>query len=238
MSVHDVRCFDHRAAVAGRPPVVFRPNHRMVLRGFIGPLVLVCLVGCQATEGLRDTLAYNDGFNDVIVGWRNRVWASQAWHEQRDLAANQSFPADFEQGFRDGYAATGYDGDGCPPPVPPRKYWTWKYQSPEGQGKVSAWYAGWPHGARAAEEDGVTNWSQIQVSHLIEKQYAPPYTGSAGNPGGAPSDPIAPPEPQPASPVPPAPPADGAGLQRVPQPPRGQVFVRPLPPALPSIAAR
>ncbi len=34
-----------------------------------------------------------------------------------------------------------------------------------------SWFAGYPHGARAAEEDGVGNWSQIQLSSNLQAQY-------------------------------------------------------------------
>ncbi len=41
----------------------------------------------------------------------------------------------------------------------------------EGQKKVSAWFAGYPYGARAAEEEGVGSWSQIQMSSNLQAQY-------------------------------------------------------------------
>ena len=63
-------------------------------------------------------------------------------------------------------------GTGCTPAFPPRDLWGWKYQSCEGQARVAAWFAGYPHGARAAEEDGIGNWNQIQTSSSIQEQYA------------------------------------------------------------------
>ena len=63
-------------------------------------------------------------------------------------------------------------GDGCNPAFPPRQYWGWKYQSSEGQAKVASWYAGYPHGARAAEEDGIGNWTQIQTSTNVQKNFS------------------------------------------------------------------
>jgi hypothetical protein len=51
------------------------------------------------------------------------------------------------------------------------EYWNWCYQSAEGQARVAAWFAGFPHGAQAAEEDGVGMWNQIQTSSSIQKQY-------------------------------------------------------------------
>jgi hypothetical protein len=37
---------------------------------------------------------------------------------------------------------------------------------------VAAWFAGYPHGARAAEEDGIGNYYQVQTSANIQHQYA------------------------------------------------------------------
>jgi hypothetical protein len=61
------------------------------------------------------------------------------------------------------------------PGLPPRHFWTWKFQTGEGQAKVAAWFAGYPHGAKAAHEDGAGNFQQIQVSHIIEMEYSPEF---------------------------------------------------------------
>ena len=61
--------------------------------------------------------------------------------------------------------------NGCTPTFPPREYWGWKYQSAEGQGRVAAWFSGYPHGDRAAEEDGVGHFSQIQMSSTAFNEY-------------------------------------------------------------------
>ena len=72
---------------------------------------------------------------------------------------------------RDGYEAVAGGKDGCTPALTPQQYWSWQYQNAEGQGKAAAWFAGYPHGARAAEEDGIGNWSQIQTSANIQSEY-------------------------------------------------------------------
>jgi hypothetical protein len=66
-------------------------------------------------------------------------------------------------------------GSGCVPPLPPREYWSWKYQTAEGQAKVAAWFDGFTYGAQAADEEGAGMWQDIQVSHLIEAQYSPEF---------------------------------------------------------------
>ncbi|MBI2481161.1 MAG: hypothetical protein HYV60_21745, partial [Planctomycetia bacterium] len=100
---------------------------------------------------MNNYLAYNDNSNDFVMGWRNSVWSGQAWHNQKNLFADHTEFRAFGAGFRDGYEAVASGGNGCPPPLPPRKYWTWKYQTPEGQCKVAAWFEGYTYGATAAE---------------------------------------------------------------------------------------
>jgi len=133
------------------------------------------LTGCSIGQSIGNYLAYNDTQNDFVMGWRNQVWARQAWHEQKyQFAGHQQFRA-FGEGFRAGYVSVASGGGSCPPAVPPRKYWSWKYQTPEGQCKVAAWFEGFTYGAQAAESDGAGNFQQIQVSHAIEVQYSPEF---------------------------------------------------------------
>jgi hypothetical protein len=131
--------------------------------------------GCSALQGVNDYIQYNDACDDFVVGWRNYAWSNKAWHARKAQFACEPQVHDFGEGFRAGYRDVAAGSDGCPPPLPPRNYWSWKYQSPEGQAKIAAWFAGYPHGARAAEEDCAGNWREIPVSHVIEQQYAPEF---------------------------------------------------------------
>lgn len=136
---------------------------------------LASFSGCSVFVGIRDYIAYNDSTNRLVMGWRNDVWAQQSWHENKHLYDDQPYKADFGVGYRDGYAAVASGGNGCPPPLPPRKYWRWHYETPEGQAKIAAWFAGYPHGAAAAEQDAAGEWQEIPVSHSIEQQYTPEF---------------------------------------------------------------
>lgn len=153
--------------------------HSLIRQTAMRLALFVCLTfvcsGCSLTKGLRDYIAYNDSCNDFVMGWRNNVWSRQAWHEQKGYFADHPELRAFGQGFRDGYRDVAGGGSGCPPPVPPRKYWTWKYQTAEGQCKVAAWFEGYSHGARAAEEHGAGYFQDIQVSYAIETQYSPEF---------------------------------------------------------------
>ena len=132
----------------------------------------VPFAGCTALTGINNTWQYNGYWNETMMGHRNRSAASKAWHCRKHHFCNEKYLREFSQGFKAGYMEVADGGTGCTPATPPREYWGWKYQSCEGQARVAAWYAGFPHGARAAEEDGIGNWTQIQTSSSIQQEYA------------------------------------------------------------------
>ncbi len=155
------------------------PRASVILRVFwmLGASVLVAVGGgCSMLQGVQDYIEYNDMTDDFVVGWRNFAWANKAWHARKACHACEPQFHNFGEGFRAGYRDVASGSNGCPPPLPPRQYWSWKYQNPEGQAKIAAWFAGYPHGAKAAEEDCAGNWRQIPVSHVIEQQYSPEFT--------------------------------------------------------------
>jgi hypothetical protein len=138
-------------------------------------LIIVGSSGCSLFTGIRDYIAYNDTCNDFVIGWRNEVWAKQSWHDNKHCFADRPYLKHFGEGYQAGYRDVAAGGNGCPPALPPRCYWAWHYQSPEGQAKVAAWFEGYPHGAATAERDNAGGWQEIQVSHLIETQYSPEF---------------------------------------------------------------
>ena len=138
-------------------------------------LVVMGSSGCSMFTSIHDYIAYNDACNDFVIGWRNEVWAKQSWHENKDCVADRPHLKHFGEGYQAGYRDVASGGSGCPPVLPPRCYWAWHYQSPEGQAKVAAWFEGYPHGAATAERDNAGGWQEIQVSHQIETQYSPEF---------------------------------------------------------------
>lgn len=152
------------------------PGARIRLAAY-GLLILAASTspGCISADAFKAYIAYNDSTNDFVMGWRNTVWARQAWNSRKDQFIGEPQFHAFGEGFRDGYVAVASGGNGCPPPLPPRKFWNWRYQTGEGQAQVAAWFAGYPHGARAADEEGAGLYQQIQVSHPIEVQYSPEF---------------------------------------------------------------
>lgn len=144
---------------------------------YISPLLIpLCVVaglisvgGCQT---ITETVQYNDIVDDFVIGWRNQVWAAQAWHREKSKFHDHPQLHAFGEGFRAGYKNVASGGDGCPPALPPNKYWNWRYQSFEGQAKVAAWFEGFPYGAAAAESDNAAAGREIQVSDPIRIQYS------------------------------------------------------------------
>jgi hypothetical protein len=163
-----------RSGGAARLP---KSLHKLVLdrarrSTLLALLGLSSLVGCNAMSGVKNSWAYSGGWNNMMMSYRNEAWANKAWHRRKHHFCNEKHFHEFCEGFRAGYTGIADGGDGCSPSFPPRQYWSWKYQSAEGQEKVAAWFAGYPHGARAAEEDGIGNWTQIQTSTGIQSEYA------------------------------------------------------------------
>jgi len=132
----------------------------------------VPFAGCTAFTGLNNSWQYNGYWNQTMMGQRNKSSASKAWHCRKHHFCNEKYMKEFSQGFKAGYMDIADGGTGCTPSFPPREYWGWKYQSCEGQARVAAWYSGYPHGARAADEEGIGHWTQIQTSSAIQHQYS------------------------------------------------------------------
>lgn len=157
-------------------------RRRWVCIALLGAMVIP-LSGCTAFTGMHNSWTYNNFWNERMLRGKNSVAARKAWSARSHCYANQKYVKDFARGFRAGYMDVADGGSGCTPTFPPREYWGWRYQSCEGQAKVAAWFSGFPHGAKAAEQDGVGNWSQIQTSASVQNQYAehgllnPEYSG-------------------------------------------------------------
>lgn len=181
-----------------------RPNpkeqshvERRTKRRWLTAMVIACAglgtgSGCSVMNGVQHVVAQNDSCDEFIIGYRNSAWAAKSWHRNKHRFASQPHMKDFAEGYKQGYIDVANGGNGCTPALAPKAYWGWKYQSPEGQAKVGAWFAGYPHGARAAEEDGVGHWGEIRTmsppsaepqSHLPTPEMGPGHPVGLGAPG-------------------------------------------------------
>lgn len=118
--------------------------------------------------------ALRDGWNDLCVSVRNHRHADAAWDRAESLYEHVPYGGHFEEGFEAGYIAVAQGDDGCPPTLPPRRYWKARYRSPEGHQKARAWFDGYAHGAIAAEHDGIAHWNRIPVSPAAMPTNSPP----------------------------------------------------------------
>jgi hypothetical protein len=134
-------------------------------------VVLGCSSGCTLVHNAHRALSYDESWNDAVIVMRNRNWSAKAWHKRKHNFCNERYSADFCAGFRQGYEDVANGSNGCTPAHPPRQYWSWEFQSAEGQARTSAWFSGYPLGARAAEEDGVGNYTQLQLSSGLQREY-------------------------------------------------------------------
>ncbi len=134
-------------------------------------VVLSCSSGCTILTNAQRAMRYNDSWNENVVSLRNRNWSAKAWHKRKQHFCHEKHISDFCAGFRQGYEDVAGGSDGCTPTHPPREYWSWQFQSAEGQARTAAWYAGYPQGARAAEEEGVGNYTQLQLSSGFHKEF-------------------------------------------------------------------
>jgi hypothetical protein len=127
-----------------------------------GMLVLAGLItGCAHLYDITD---------DCMTEWKCCHAAKMAWHRSRDLYADVAYPFDFGQGFRDGYESVCMGGEGCPPAMPPRHYWSHHYQCDEGRCQIMAWYDGYHHGVLAAQCDGCEGRCQVLCAHDLYGQ--------------------------------------------------------------------
>lgn len=142
---------------------------------FCGAMILGSIFlfapGCSILGNGYNAIARSGTWDDTMITLRNRSFSAKAWHRRKHRFCRERYVKDFCAGFRAGYEEVASGSDGCTPAFPPNSYRGWQHQSAEGQAKTQAWFAGYPHGARAAEEDGVVHWNQVPMSAGVQAQY-------------------------------------------------------------------
>lgn len=119
---------------------------------------------------------FQECIDESMVDYTNRALAEKAWFRHKHLYCDIKYIREFKDGFIQGYLEVATGGTGCTPLIAPSNYWGWRYQSPHGQQAINAWFQGFPLGVKAAEEDGVGHWQQIQMHGV----------NTLGNPVGVP----------------------------------------------------
>lgn len=154
-------------------------------------LALACLgliitdTGCSIMTGTIKAVRDTECLDEFMTNYRNRALAEKAWHCRQDRFSLDNYRRDFKLGFIDGYLEIANGGPGCCPSIAPSRYWGWQYQSAHGQQAINAWFAGYPFGVVAAEEDGVGNWNQVvTLSGTKTGKYGSGACTSCGTTGG------------------------------------------------------
>ncbi|MEM6473419.1 MAG: hypothetical protein AAF802_27925, partial [Planctomycetota bacterium] len=119
---------------------------------------VVSSTGCSLVTNAYRQARKSECLDEFMIAHRNRTFALKAWYRERDCFANKPYLSEFKAGFLAGYMEIAEGGDGCSPCTAPSQYWGWRYQSPDGQSAIDAWFAGYPLGVKAAEMDGVGYW--------------------------------------------------------------------------------
>jgi hypothetical protein len=148
--------------------------------------IALCLVGlglaCQgcaplwqsARTSLVQPLVYRRNSTDIRECHRNRELAETAWGNYFNKNPKMEYSEDFKCGFKEGFSDyLFWGGTGAPPPVPPRCYWNYKYETPEGQKAAQNWFAGFRAGAESARESGYRKLVLVPASTCLASPTPP-----------------------------------------------------------------
>jgi hypothetical protein len=114
-------------------------------------LISLGLTGCAEIQEMK-------------INVRNRYLSKEAWESLRETNDCMNFESDFGRGFRAGYYDVANGGNGCPPPLPPQRYWSVRYMSLKGRERTEAWFAGYRYGAMVAQQDGIGTFLELPTS--------------------------------------------------------------------------
>lgn len=125
-----------------------------------GVVLLSCTValaaggGCSMYEGVarNSFLEPASATNTGLICIRDHIVAKDVWQTLVDCEPGQNYSVDYGEGFRCGYADYLKEaGPTIPRAMPPYRYWSRAYQTPEGKAAVDDWYAGYQRGASMAQ---------------------------------------------------------------------------------------
>ena len=123
---------------------------------------------------------------ELRLAFRTEVAAEKAYLHREDIFSECcSSPADFKQGFKNGYVQTALRGeDCCAPPIPPKCFWGSTADPCDRAELLNCYYDGWAHGAVAAGQDGVIGAGFVPIRNVCGPDGSPvPPPPPIGAPG-------------------------------------------------------
>lgn len=138
-----------------------------LLRSLIVIAVLFPGSGCLLLTGARNLFVEPIASYtlECLEAKRNEALAISAWKSVVEAHPDMEFSLHYAEGFRQGFVDyLNAGGTGAPPPLPPRKYWGVRYETPEGHAAMQDWFAGFRHGAETAAQSGYRNFVVLPTS--------------------------------------------------------------------------
>jgi hypothetical protein len=165
----------------------------------LASLLMLMMTGCLYE--IRDEII------DFEFRFKNYGEARAAWRQCSTVYASTEHYSDFRKGFMAGYEDVSFGSNGCPPSLPPARYWKARYGSEVGKAKTNAWFDGYSHGALAAEADGIAAANRIVTrgGHRADDHTMEMAMPSELNDTEMAPHPIGSPSPYPATQLPPLP---------------------------------
>jgi hypothetical protein len=96
--------------------------------------------------------------NDHAERVRIHRWADAVWEDLVVSSNSREFSADYQSGFKEGFAEYLFQGGTGEPPLPPARYGKSQHQTPRGCAAIEDWFAGYRHGASVARDGGYDQW--------------------------------------------------------------------------------
>src|ERR1700677_1766582 len=119
------------------------------------------------------------------VSWHeieeNAELAEASWAEFSGAHGEIVFSEDFAKGYKHGFCDYLFaGGTGNPPPLPPRCYWRFKYENPEGHDKIKDWFDGFRKGSAAAMDSGLRKFVVVPTSTALPVRPPQMFAGGTG----------------------------------------------------------
>ena len=111
---------------------------------------------------------------------RAQKQAKAAWQDVVQATPGAAFSADYRCGFLSGYVRAVWWGPEDPPVIPPRVYWSPRYQNTDGRQAIEDWNMGFRHGVGMAEQTGAASSMKLPGP---QSSSSPPHAAAGQAPG-------------------------------------------------------